>query len=418
MTTPRPASAPPARSPWLAFSVVAVGTFVATLDGNIVNVALPTVARELAAPVERVQWVVNAYVLAVTATLLLAGRLGDRLGHRRVYAGGLVVFTFGSALCGAAPGLRELVGARVVQALGASAMMAIGPAVLTAAFPPDRRGRALGAVGTVVAVGLSAGPPIGGLIVSSLSWRWVFYVNLPVGLAGAAWALRTLPRGGAARGGPLLDLALLRRPVFAWGLLAGFLSYAAMFSQTLLTPFLLARVLGLAPGELGAVLVAVPLAMSIASPASGWISDRFGGQGLTLLGMALLALALAALSFAGEGSGPGSVAARLALAGAGMGLFQSPNNAAVMSDLPRERLGSGGGLLATARNGGMAAGIGMAAAIAAASPAFLAGYAAAARAGAALAVLAAVASAVAGRRGDAARRRHLDGGSGSANLPA
>ncbi len=130
-------------------------------------------------------------------------------------------------------------------------MMAIGPAVVTASFPATQRGRALGAVGTVVAIGLTAGPPLGGLIVSSLSWRWVFLVNLPVGLAGALWALRTLPRGGGAAGGPLLDLSVFRDAVFSWGLLAGFLSYAAMFTQTLLTPFLLARVLGLSTGTLG-----------------------------------------------------------------------------------------------------------------------------------------------------------------------
>ena len=387
--------APRARSPWLAFSVVAVGTFMATLDGNIVNVALPTIGRELGAAVGRLQWIVNAYVLAITVTLLLLGRLGDRLGHRAIYAGGLVVFTLGSTLCGIAPGLGALVAARLLQALGASAMMAIGPAIVTASFPPRMRGRALGAVGTVVAIGLTAGPPLGGLIVAGLSWRWVFFVNLPVGLAGVAWALRTLPRGGGSAGGPLLDRAVFRIPVFTWGLLAGFLSYAAMFSQTLLTPFLLARVLGLPPATLGVVLVSVPVALSIASPLSGWISDRFGGRRLPFAGMIVLAAALVLLSLAGADDSVGSIAARLALAGLGMGLFQSPNNAAVMSALPRERLGSGGGLLATARNGGMAAGIGIAGAIVAlragpdaANGGFLAGYATSLRAGAVLALVA------------------------------
>jgi MFS family permease len=394
-------SAPP-RSPWRAFSVVAVGTFMATLDGNIVNVALPTLGLELGAGVERVQWIVNAYLLAITATLLPLGRLGDRTGQRALYAAGLLVFTLGSALCGLAPGLGALVAARVVQALGASALMALGPAVVTASFPPQMRGRALGAVGTVVAIGLTAGPPLGGLIVSSLSWRWVFYVNLPVGLAGAAWALRVLPRGGGAAGGPLVDVSLFRIPIFSWGLLAGFLSYAAMFSQTLLTPFLLSRVLGLGPDALGLVLVSVPVALSVASPLSGWISDRFGGRRLPVLGMLIVAAALLALSFAGPEDPVPSLAARLALAGFGMGLFQSPNNAAVMSALPRARLGSGGGLLATARNGGMAAGMGLAAAMVALRAAgpggggagFLAGYALALRLGAVLAVLAAAVSLV------------------------
>src|SRR5512138_602896 len=189
---------------------------MATLDGNIVNVALPTLGTELRAHVDALQWIVNGYLLAITATLVAMGRLGDRLGHRALYAGGLLVFTAGSALCGVAPGLSALVAARVIQALGASAVMAIGAAVITAAFPPGRRGRALGALGTCIAVGLTAGPPLGGLIVASLSWRWVFFVNVPVGLAGTAWALRTLPRGGGAAGGPVLDAGVFREPAFSW----------------------------------------------------------------------------------------------------------------------------------------------------------------------------------------------------------
>jgi MFS family permease len=375
---------------------------MATLDGNIVNVALPTLGDELGAPVAALQWIVNAYLVAITATLVVVGRLGDRLGHRAVYAGGLAVFTLGSALCGAAPGLGELVAARVVQALGASAMMAIGAAIVTASFPPSMRGRALGTVGTVVAVGLTLGPPIGGLILTHLSWRWVFYVNLPVGIAGVAWALRILPRGGGA-GGPIVDLSIFGVPAFSWGLLAGFLSYAAMFSQTFLTPFLLARVLHLSPGRLGLVLAAVPVALAGSSPLAGWISDRFrfGARGLPAFGMIVLAGALFTLSLGGADASVASVAAHLFVAGVGMGLFQAPNNAAVMSALPRARLGSGGGLLATARNAGMAAGVAVAGTLfalragpEAAGPEFLAGYAVALRAGAALALLAAAATLV------------------------
>ncbi len=395
---PAPAAPAPSPRPWLAFSAVAVGTLMATLDGNIVNVALPTLGVELRAHVDALQWIVNGYLLAITATLVVMGRLGDRLGHRALYAGGLVVFTLGSALCGVAPGLGALVAARVLQALGASAMMAIGTAIVTASFPPAMRGRALGTIGTVVAVGLTLGPPLGGLILSHLSWRWVFYVNLPVGIAGTAWALRVLPRGGAADG-PLLDPAIFRIPAFSLGLAAGFLSYAAMFSQTFLTPFLLARVLRLEPGRLGVVLSAVPIALAASSPLAGWISDRFGARRLPALGMAVLAGALSTLSLAGASSSVGSVAAHLFVAGIGMGLFQAPNNAAVMGSLPRARLGSGGGLLATARNAGMAAGVGLAGTLFAAragpdaaGEAFLGGYALALRAGAALAVASAAVS--------------------------
>ncbi|HEY6002329.1 MAG TPA: MFS transporter [Anaeromyxobacter sp.] len=392
----------------MAFSVVAVGTVMATLDGNIVNVALPTIGVELRAHVHELEWIVNGYLLAITVTLIVMGRLGDKLGYRAVYTGGLLVFTLGSALCGGAPGLPALVASRVLQALGASAMMAIGPAVVTAAFPAQMRGRALGAIGTTVALGLTLGPPIGGLILSHLSWRWVFYVNLPVGIAGAAWALRVLSREGGS-GGPLVDLSIFKIPAFTVGLVAGFLSYAAMFSQTFLTPFLLARVHGLSPGRLGLYLASVPIALSISSPFAGWLSDRFGARLLPAFGMLVLAGGLFALSLAGPGTPVLGVAARLFVAGVGMGLFQAPNNATVMGALPRARLGSGGGLLATARNAGMATGVAIAGTLFAlragqdaAGREFLAGYALSLRAGATLAVLAALASLVriAPRRSD------------------
>ena len=412
----------PARSPWVAFSAVAIGNLMATLDGSIVNVALPTLSVELGAPVHQLEWIVSAYLIAISATLLAAGRLGDAAGHRSVYVGGLAVFTLGSALCGLSGSLGALVAARVVQALGATAMMAIGPAIVTAVFPGSMRGRALGAIGTVVALGLTLGPPLGGAILSGLSWRWIFFVNVPVGAAGIAWSLRTLPArrdGGAGRSSPVVPLRLLGNPVFAVGIAAGLLSYAAMFSQTLLTPFFLARGKGLGPGPLGLMLAAVPLALSVSSPLAGWLSDRLGGRFLPPLGMALVAGGLASLAAAGPEDGLPSIAAGLAACGFGMGLFQAPNNSAVMGAAPRDLLGSAGGLLATARNVGMAAGVSLSGSLFAwragpspGVPGLLDGWAVALRAGAAIAILAgAVSLASPGRRGPP-----LDGGSGSATM--
>jgi MFS transporter, DHA2 family, multidrug resistance protein len=442
-----------ARSPWVGFSAVSVGTLMATLDSSIVNVALPTLTRELGASFAGVAWIVSAYLLVIAAALLTAGRLGDLLGHRRVYVGGLLLFTVGSALCGAAPSLATLVAARAVQALGASATMAMGPAVVTAIFPPQRRGRALGATASVVALGLTLGPPLGGVIVQALSWRWIFLVNLPVGVLGATWAARVLPSwrpertqrldragavllavalaagvaavesapAGVGRAGalaavsaaaglalvrhlrrapaPVLDLRLFAGRVFAGGITGGLLSYAALFTSSFLTPFFLARVKGLGPRDLGAMLTAVPLALSVCSPAAGALADRFGARVLCPAGAALLALGLGSLAFAGPGDGLPSIAARLALCGVGMGLYQPPNNNAVMGTLPRERLGSGGGMLATARVLGQVLGIAAGSAIfrlrgggGADAGAFLGGYRAALLAGALLAVAAGLAA--------------------------
>jgi MFS family permease len=401
------------RSPWVGFSAVSVGTLMATIDGSIVNVALPALRADLGATLGGAEWVVTTYLLVISATLLAAGRVGDVAGHRRVFVGGLVLFTAASGLCGLAPGLGALVAARALQALGAAAMMAIAPAVVTAVFPADRRGRALGAVTSVVAVGLTAGPPLGGLLVQHLSWRWVFLVNLPVGVAGALWAWRALPETAGARGaaGPSGAAAALRRPEVAAGALAGFLSYAALFTASLLNPFYLAEVRGLSPRALGGMLTVVPVALSVASPVGGWLADRLPSRAQPLAAMALLALGLAGLAQGGAGLPLAGFAARAFLLGLGMGLFQPPNNSAVMGALPREHLGAGGGLLATARNAGMASGIALAGALfqARAGPApgpdaFLEGYRAALLAGAGLAVAAGLAS-LAVRPSGAPRRR-------------
>jgi MFS family permease len=348
------------------------------------------------------------------------------------------------------------VASRVVQALVASAMMAIAPAAVTAIFPAERRGRALGLISSVVAAGLTAGPPLGGVVVSTFSWPGIFLVNLPVGIAGAAWAVRALPGGAGSPGArfdlpgaawfalaagagvagvealphhrgaslallaaslalaaifalrerrapsPLLDAGLLRDRTVSLGLVAGLLSYAALFHQTLLSPFFLSQVKGLGPGALGAMLTAVPIALSVSAPLAGWLSDRYGPRGPQVAGGLLLAAGLASLSIADATSSLPSLAARLALEGVGMGLFQAPNNSAVMGALPRARLGSGGGMLATARNMGMALGVAMGGALLVlgsgapeSSPAaYVAGWRLALASGGAMAVVAAALAAV------------------------
>jgi MFS family permease len=394
------------RSPWLVFSAVAFGNFMATLDGSIVNVALPSIGADLGASLGQLAWVVTAFLGTAALSLLPLGVAGDRLGAGRVYQAGMALFTVASLLCGLAPSYGVLVAARALQALGAAAMMAIGAGLVTAAFPPAQRGRAIGAIGSVVAIGLTIGPPLGGLITQALSWRWIFLVNLPVGLLGLLWGARVLPRGAPRPAGPArgLGLDVLRRPAFSFGLVGGVASYAAMFASALLTPFYLTHVRGLSPGHVGAVLIAVPVTMSVVAPLAGALSDGLGVRRLTALGAAVLAAGLFALSLAGPDDPIATVAARLALCGMGMGLFQAPNNSGVMGALPRERLGIGGGLLAVSRSTGQVLGVQVASAIVAlvagpapAPAAFLVGFGWALRGGAAFAVAAGAVSLLAPR---------------------
>src|SRR5215469_15132782 len=194
---PPVSSRPP--SQWTVFAIVAVGVLMATIDTSIVNVSLPAIAasfgRSLGGVVE---WVVLAYLVVVAALLLTAGRLADVWGRKPVWALGLATFTAGSALCGAAPSLPALIAFRAAQGVGASMTMSSSPAMLMSAFP-TQRGRALGLNAVVVGVGISIGPTLGGLITHHLGWRWIFYVNLPLGAAGITATLRYLPRDRPAR---------------------------------------------------------------------------------------------------------------------------------------------------------------------------------------------------------------------------
>lgn len=178
---------------WLVLITVGMGIFLATIDGSIVNVALPTLVRELNTNFATVQWVVLAYLLTTTTLLLGMGRLGDMVGKKPVYVAGFIVFTVGSLLCGSAPSVQWLIGFRVLQAIGAAMTQALGIAIVTEAFPPQERGKALGISGTLVSIGIVLGPTLGGLLIDAFSWRWIFYVNLPVGILGTLMTLQFVP---------------------------------------------------------------------------------------------------------------------------------------------------------------------------------------------------------------------------------
>lgn len=400
---------------WYVLATVSIGTFMATLDSSIVNVALPTISRQLLASLSSLQWVVTAYLLAISSLLPVFGRVADLLGRKKIYSLGFLIFTVGSVLCGLAQSLWFLVASRILQAVGASMLMSNSQAIVTAIFPPQERGRALGLTGTVVALGSLTGPALGGILIGLGSWHWIFFINLPVGLLGFLMARLILPFDQTIKGKekfdfagallftcgmvgllfginngeswgwsspvilasiglgvflliayalveqnvrhPLIDLSLFRIRPFLIGTMSAWLCFMAMFANTMLLPFYLQQVLKYSPTQVGLLMTVFPITMAIVAPLSGSASDKFGPMVLTTTGLGIIAAGLFYFSTLTPAAHfyhiiPGSL-----LLGLGSGMFQSPNNSSIMSSVPLKKLGVAGGINSLVRNVGMITGI-------------------------------------------------------------
>ena len=404
---------------WKIFSLVAVSIFMSTLDSSIVNVALPFIMQEMATDISAIQWVVVIYLLTVSSLLLTFGRLSDIKGRRPIYVGGFMVFTLGSFLCGTAGSVWFLVTARVVQGVGASMLMACSPALIVDVFEKEQRGRALGMIGAVVAAGLTLGPVAGGFILEYLSWRYIFFINLPIGIAATVagvFVLKTIPGGKgtrepmdytgslammiglcclilgltqvnswgilslrfagclamAALAGagfiinakncvhPLFDLDLLKIRLFVMPLAASGILFAALFTIVFMMPFYLTYPCGFSAGKTGSIMIVPFVFLLFISPVAGELSDRFGSRRLCSLGMVLLGLSLVSLIFLFPGMETLGILWRMALAGVGTALFVSPNNTTIMGAVPMVQRGIASGAVATARNLGMVMGVALA----------------------------------------------------------
>ncbi len=341
--------------------VVLVATAMSNLDQSGVGVALPTLRRVFGAEVGLIQWVVLAHQLAIVGTLLIAGRLTDRIGARGIFLAGLALFTFASGLCGLSRTAWQLVGSRGLQGIGAAMLLASGQALLTDAYPVGRRGSAMGLMHMAVAAGLTAGPSVGGLLIGVAGWRAVFLVNLPLGVLALGLAWRHLPR---MAGQPTPRLVphgwLLRSWPLVAGLLAAFLAFVALASNMFLVPFALQSLMGLSPAEAGLVMVAVPLTILIVAPLSGRLTDRIGPRWPATLGLGVVAAAILLMARLGPATAPAVAVLTLVVYGTGAGLFQAPNNAAVMTAAPVGARGTVSGLLALARGLGQIAGVALA----------------------------------------------------------
>jgi len=356
--------APVAAGKWPTMTAVGLGTFMSALNASIVNIALPYIGSAFGASLGTTEWVVMAYLLIISSLLLTFGRMGDLFGHKQIYNLGLAVFIAGSVLCALAPGIYILIACRIIQGVGAGMVMSLGPAILTAAFPANERGKALGLLGTSVAMALALGPTAGGLLALSHGQEWGWSSPAIAGLlslAAAGFAFFIRHQGRTPH--PMLPLTLFRNRVFNAANISQLLNFIVQYTVVFLLPFYFKDVLRLDPASGGLLLSSFPLTMMIVGPFAGALSDRIGSRSLAAAGMGLGVLSLLLLAALDAGSGTWAIVGPLLLLGLGNGVFQAPNNSAIMGSVPREHQGLAGGFMASMRNIGMVMGVALAGAV-------------------------------------------------------
>jgi EmrB/QacA subfamily drug resistance transporter len=405
----------PSSGKWWAMLGVGLGVLMYTIYTSIVNIALPTLVQVFHTSFATIQWVVLSYLLVVTALVLGAARLGDMFGKKQLYLGGLVVFTLSSLLCGLAPGDYWLIGFRALQGLGAVMISALGAAIVTEVFPSSERGRALGIIGAVVSLGIALGPTVGGLLIALSGWRSIFLVNVPIGIFASFVVVRSVPAGksnptkqkfdglgalimtltlvcfavgmtagqnqgfGSMRAlallaiailglisflwverriqQPMLDLGLFRNLQFSLSLLSGLLVFIVIAGVIFIAPFFLELVLHYSTQQVGLLLAVSPVLGGIVAPFSGNLSDRFGPRIISLIGLVLMTVGCLGIStFNAQLTELGYIV-RVAPFGIGLGMFQSPNNSAILGQVPPERLGIASGLMSLSRTLGQTTGL-------------------------------------------------------------
>ena len=408
-------------NPWPTFAIVAVGTFMIMLDGSIVNISLPSIARTFHTPVGgAMEWVIIAYLVTIAATLLTFGRLSDVIGRKPIWLAGMALFTLGSGVCGTANSLPLLIAARAFQGLGGALLFSTSVAIITDTFSAEKRGLALGCNAVVIALGSSAGPALGGLITEHWSWRWIFYVNLPIGICGflgsqkllrhtlntvrqrfdplgaallatgfaaltlalsfapewgwITWrsvlclsvslaALLAVPGAERRVDDPIIDLHLLQNRVFSSALVCMTLAMLALFAVGFMLPFYFEELRGFSVAKSGLFLTAMPLSLAVVAPVSGLLADRFGSRWLAAGGLAIACGGLVALAQLDAQSSDWGIIWPLLLTGTGQGLFMTPNARALMNAAPATEQGESSGLLATGRVLGQSLSVALAGAI-------------------------------------------------------
>jgi EmrB/QacA subfamily drug resistance transporter len=383
---------------------------MSALDGSIVNISLPAISSYFNITITTVEWVVLSYLIIISSLLLTFGRLGDLYGHKKIYIIGFAIFTAGSFLCALSSSIILLVIFRALQAIGAGMLMSMGPAIITLYAPIKRRGRYLGIIGISVSIALSVGPVLGGFLTSIFGWQSIFVINIPIGIIAFIWALKVLPTAERAektpfdfKGAiilffaliciifplsfidrlginnplmigpfvlgigllllfvfielrikhPMFDFSLFRSKVFLMGNISLLLNFIAQFTVALIIPFYLIEFRHFSASIAGLILMANPVVALVVTPLAGHLTDRYETRFISSSGMVLITAGLFLLGLLNENSNIGYIILYLAITGLGIGMFQTPNNYAIMSSVAPKYSGTASSMLATMRNLGM-----------------------------------------------------------------
>ena len=398
---------------WMTLFIVITMSFMSCLDSSIVNVALPVLTKELKTSLSSIEWVVVSYLIIICSTILIFGRLGDMIGKAHIFKFGIILFTIGSFLCGLCHSLQLLVICRVIQGIGASAYMANNQGIITQTFPNNERGKALGILAAAVALGTMIGPPLGGFILSVLSWNSIFFVNVPIGIIALIFSIKVLPKAECSnekmdkKGAllfstgtvflfgslilgqktgydnlfimlailigilmivffikrelketqPLLELQLFKNKIFSLSLVCAFISSISISASIILIPFYLQNTIKISTAKSGLFMMIFPIIVAIISPAAGRISDKIGSELITLGGLLLMSIGFLLMSLLNEFSPLIMFVTFISIMAVGQGLFQPANNSLIMSSVPKNKLGIAGSINSLVRNFAQIAGV-------------------------------------------------------------
>lgn len=417
---------------WLILIATCLFTFMSTLDGSIVNIAMPTMSKDLAISMNEAEWIVSVYMITICCLLIFWGRISDTIGKIKIFKIGTLIFIMGSLFCGISSTLEMLLISRIIQATGASMTMATNYGIITENFPPEMRGRSLGVLGSFVSLGSIAGPGIGGVIIQKYTWHYIFLINIPIGIFAFVLGYFVFPKSkkkdiplnldylgfilfdmfiislfmgifiGQVIGftklsiiilfiiavcsfvgfifrekrakNPLIDLTIFNNKSFSVGLTCAVLIFSSNLFMNTLLPFYLQDTLKLSSLVSGFILMCVPIAMVIVAPISGALSDKIGAEGLTFLGLFIVSVSQLLFILIGLKTTISYLVILTLLAGTGVALFQSPNNSIIMSSVEHNHLGIAGSINSLARNIGMVTGLSLSTTILYSSMTQKAGY--------------------------------------------